>query len=171
MYSVIWTLSWSVHYNLVRVGRYTEYSERGWECTPPSHQAGLIVPSWLNVRQKVAVATLCLFCGFGCPRQPWCPPKSKNAPEYEGGWGGGVCQSSVVLTVVYFTFWLRVLIYKQSKSHQVVVFLSNTLIFYKFQGILLHLSASLSATVHPVSHLLYCWVFIYGESGFRQPSW
>jgi hypothetical protein len=31
---------------------------------PPSpHQAGLIFPSWWHVRQKVAIATLCVLCG------------------------------------------------------------------------------------------------------------
>ncbi len=32
---------------------------RGWVCTPHPHQRGLILPSWWNVRQKAAVATLC----------------------------------------------------------------------------------------------------------------
>ncbi len=31
----------------------------GRACTPHPHQPGLILPSWLNVRQKEAVATLC----------------------------------------------------------------------------------------------------------------
>ncbi len=38
-------------------------SERGWACTPHHHQPGLIFPSWCNVRQKVAIATLCVLCG------------------------------------------------------------------------------------------------------------
>jgi hypothetical protein len=35
----------------------------GWACTPDPHQAGLIFPSWCNVRQKEAIATLCVPCG------------------------------------------------------------------------------------------------------------
>jgi hypothetical protein len=31
----------------------------GWVCTPHPHQPGLILPSWLNVRQKATVAILC----------------------------------------------------------------------------------------------------------------
>ncbi len=34
-------------------------SERGRACTHNLHQAGLILPSWWNVHQKVAIATLC----------------------------------------------------------------------------------------------------------------
>ncbi len=34
-------------------------NERGWACTPHSHQPSLILPSWLNVRQKADVTTLC----------------------------------------------------------------------------------------------------------------
>ncbi len=34
---------------------------RGWACTPHPHQPGLILPSSLNVRQKAAVATLCIL--------------------------------------------------------------------------------------------------------------
>ncbi len=34
----------------------------GWACTNPSpHQYGLILPSWLSVRKKVAIATLCVL--------------------------------------------------------------------------------------------------------------
>ncbi len=39
-------LSWSVQHNFVRDGRYSERS------TPHPHQAGLIFPSWWNIRQK-----------------------------------------------------------------------------------------------------------------------
>jgi len=35
---------------------------KGVACIPHSHQAGLILPSRWNVRQKVAVATLCVLC-------------------------------------------------------------------------------------------------------------
>ncbi len=49
-------LSWSVHCNFVRD---CNYSERGWAYTPHPHQPGLIFPSWWNVRQKAAAATLC----------------------------------------------------------------------------------------------------------------
>ncbi len=49
-------LSWSVHCNFTGDGKC---NERGWACTPHPHQPGLILPSWLNVRQKAAVATLC----------------------------------------------------------------------------------------------------------------
>jgi hypothetical protein len=41
----------SLHYNFVRDGRY---NERGWACTPYSHQPRLILPS----RWNVAIATL-----------------------------------------------------------------------------------------------------------------
>ncbi len=33
--------------------------------TPHPHQAGLILPSLWNVRQKVAIATLCILGGGG----------------------------------------------------------------------------------------------------------
>ncbi len=36
----------------------------GWACTPHPHQAGLFFPSWWNVSQKVAIATLCVLCGL-----------------------------------------------------------------------------------------------------------
>jgi hypothetical protein len=49
-------LSWSVHCNFTGDGKY---NKRGWVCTPPPHQPGLILPSCVNVRQKAAVATLC----------------------------------------------------------------------------------------------------------------
>ncbi len=51
----ICSLSWSVHCNFTGEGKC---NERGWACTPHHHQAGLILPSSLNVRQKAAVATL-----------------------------------------------------------------------------------------------------------------
>ncbi len=41
-------LSWSVHCNFTGDGKC---NERGWACTPHPHQARLILPSWLNVRQ------------------------------------------------------------------------------------------------------------------------
>ncbi len=49
-------LSWSVHCNFTGDGKC---NERGWACTLRPHQPGPILPSWLNVRQKAAVATLC----------------------------------------------------------------------------------------------------------------
>ncbi len=35
---------------------------------PPLHQPGLILPSWWNVRQKAAVATLCVLCAYARKR-------------------------------------------------------------------------------------------------------
>ncbi len=49
-------LSCSVHHNFVNDGRYTE---RGWKYILPPHQHGIIFPTWWNVLQKVAGATLC----------------------------------------------------------------------------------------------------------------
>jgi hypothetical protein len=49
--------SWSVHHNFVHDGKYRE---RGRACTPHLHQAGLIFPSWWNMCQMAAVATLCM---------------------------------------------------------------------------------------------------------------
>jgi hypothetical protein len=49
-------LSWSIHCNFTGDGNC---NERGWACTPHPHQPGQILPSWLNVRQKAAVTTLC----------------------------------------------------------------------------------------------------------------
>ncbi len=46
----------TVHCNFTGDGKF---NERGWACTPHPHQPRLILPSWLNVRQKAAVATLC----------------------------------------------------------------------------------------------------------------
>ncbi len=61
-------LSWSVHCNFTGEGKC---SERGWACTPTPHQPGLISPSWLNVRQKAAVATLCtLWCSLPWLKRP-----------------------------------------------------------------------------------------------------
>ncbi len=60
MYSVVCPLSWSVHCNFTGDGKY---NERGWACTLHPHQPGLILPSWWNVGQKAAVATLCVLCG------------------------------------------------------------------------------------------------------------
>ncbi len=54
-------LSWTVHCNFVRDGKY---SKRGWTCTPHPHQPELIFPSWWKVRQKSTVATLCVLCGI-----------------------------------------------------------------------------------------------------------
>ncbi len=56
---------WSVYHNFARDGRQ---SERGRACIPHPHQAGRILPSWWNVGQKVAIATLCV-------RTPWCKLK------------------------------------------------------------------------------------------------
>ncbi len=47
------------NYNLIRDGRY---NERGWAAHP--HRAGLIFPSLSNIRQIVAVATLCVSVGI-----------------------------------------------------------------------------------------------------------
>ncbi len=55
----IWPLSWSIQYKFVCDGRY---SGRGRACTPHPNQPGLILPSCWNVRQKVAIATLCTLC-------------------------------------------------------------------------------------------------------------
>ncbi len=52
-------LSWSVHCNFTGEGKC---NEKGWACTPHPHQPGQILPSWLNVSQKAAVATLCTLC-------------------------------------------------------------------------------------------------------------
>jgi hypothetical protein len=49
-------LSWSVHCNFTGDGKC---NKRGWACTPHPHQPRLILPSWLNVRQKADVTTLC----------------------------------------------------------------------------------------------------------------
>ncbi len=54
-------------------------NERGWAWTPHPYQPGLILPSWLNVRQKAAVANLCtLWLG-------------QNVYGYvvDENWGGG----------------------------------------------------------------------------------
>ncbi len=45
-----------IHCNFTGDGKC---KERGWACTPHPHQPGLILPSWWNVRQKAAFATLC----------------------------------------------------------------------------------------------------------------
>ncbi len=45
--------------------RGDRYSKRGWACTPPP--PGLIFPSLWNVRQKAAVATLCVLLRFWSP--------------------------------------------------------------------------------------------------------
>jgi hypothetical protein len=55
-------LSWSVHCNFIGDGKC---NERGWACTPHPHQPRLILPSWLNVRQKADVTTLCTLWGAG----------------------------------------------------------------------------------------------------------
>ncbi len=44
-------LSWTIQHNFERDG------ERGW-LAPHPHQAGMIFPSWWNVRQQLAIATL-----------------------------------------------------------------------------------------------------------------
>ncbi len=49
-----------------------KYSERGWLCTPLILN-GLILPSRCNVRQKVAIAALCVLCGFSTNIQPPIP--------------------------------------------------------------------------------------------------
>jgi hypothetical protein len=52
------SLSWSVHCNFVLDGKQ---SKRVWACTPHPHQPGLI---FHLVRQKSAIATLCVLCGI-----------------------------------------------------------------------------------------------------------
>ncbi len=73
VYSVVCPLSWSVHCNFTGDGKC---NERGWACTPHPHQPWLILSSWLNVRQKAAVATLCTLCVSLClirpPLRPGC---------------------------------------------------------------------------------------------------
>jgi hypothetical protein len=49
-------LSWSVHCNFTGDGKC---NKRGWACTPHPRQSREILPSWLNVRQKADVTTLC----------------------------------------------------------------------------------------------------------------
>ncbi len=69
-----------------------KYSETGWAYTPspPPHlrQAGLIFPSWCNVWQKVASATLCVLCApppppstLSLPVTPACCEMSAGLPE------------------------------------------------------------------------------------------
>ncbi len=54
-------LSSSVHHIFVCDSRY---KERGFASTPHPHLPWLLLPSWWNVRQKVAIATLCVLCGW-----------------------------------------------------------------------------------------------------------
>ncbi len=51
-------LIWSVrvHCNFTGDGKC---NKRGWACTPHPHQPRQILPSWLNVRQKAYVTSLC----------------------------------------------------------------------------------------------------------------
>ncbi len=49
-------LSWNLHCNFTGDGKC---NERGWSCTPHPYQPRLLLPSWWNVRQNTAVATLC----------------------------------------------------------------------------------------------------------------
>jgi hypothetical protein len=65
-------LSWSVHHNFVLDGRYTVVK---WGGRAPTHrhQTGQIFLSLWNVRQKVAIATLCVLCegnhfGYRCAK-------------------------------------------------------------------------------------------------------
>ncbi len=53
-------LSWSVHCNFTGDDKC---NKRGWGCTPHPHQPRQILPSWLNVRQKADVTTLCTLWG------------------------------------------------------------------------------------------------------------
>ncbi len=56
-------LTWSVHCNFTGDGKCNERVG----VHPPPHQPGLILPSWWNVRQKAAVATLCtLWSHLNC---------------------------------------------------------------------------------------------------------
>ncbi len=54
-------LSWSVHCNFTGDGKC---NKRGWACTPHPHQPRQILPSWLNVRQKADVTSLCTLWGW-----------------------------------------------------------------------------------------------------------
>ncbi len=56
---IVWVYSWSVHCNFVRDGKGSIGAERA---PPYLHQPRLIFPSWRNVRQTAAVATLCVLC-------------------------------------------------------------------------------------------------------------
>ncbi len=69
-------LNWSVHCNFTDEGKC---NKRGWACTPHPHQPGPILPSWLNVRQKAAVATLCTLWFRPIPTLP---PTVCNTVEY-----------------------------------------------------------------------------------------
>ncbi len=55
-------LSSSVHCNFTGDDKC---NKTGWACTPHPHQARLILPSWLNVRQKADVTSLCTLWS-GC---------------------------------------------------------------------------------------------------------
>ncbi len=55
-------LSWSVHCNFTGDGKC---NKKGWACTPYPHQPRQILPSWLNVRQKADVTTLCTPLIYG----------------------------------------------------------------------------------------------------------
>ncbi len=67
----------------------------GWACTPHPHQAWQIFPSWRNVRQKVAIATLCVLCdqifqvylGSMCTAVLiGCDPASPHLPPHLGSY-------------------------------------------------------------------------------------
>jgi hypothetical protein len=57
-------LSWSGEYTATLLVVVNVMNE-GWACTPHPHQARLILLSWLNVRQKAGVTTLCTLWS-GC---------------------------------------------------------------------------------------------------------
>jgi hypothetical protein len=56
-------LNWSIHCNFTGDGK----CNKGVGVHPHPHQPGLILPSWLNVRQKAAIATLCTLWSW----LPW----------------------------------------------------------------------------------------------------
>ena len=57
-----------------------KYSKRGWACIPPP--PGQIFPSWWNVRQKAAVANLCVLCGNSSDSYESCQGPFQNYPNY-----------------------------------------------------------------------------------------
>ena len=82
-------LSWSVHYNFTGDGKC---NKRGWASTPHPHQPILILPSWLIVRQKAEVTTLCTLWVRQYTPQPPPPTPHRRRPVVSGGGerGGGM---------------------------------------------------------------------------------
>ncbi len=66
--------------------------ETGLVCTPNPYQPGLILPSWWNVRQRAAVATLCTLCQRPCMvctqygRERYCRYKSEPPRTLQEDW-------------------------------------------------------------------------------------